>query len=84
MIVMSMINANQLVNGIWMGTVLSALGLFPGILQRIADAVAGMANPLPLRGPMRPNSRVEIQQPGWFAPLGAALTVASILAYGVR
>ena len=81
---MSMINANQLVNGIWMGTVLSALGLFPGILQRIADAVAGMANPLPLRGPMRPNSRVEIQQPGWFAPLGAALTVASILAYGVR
>jgi hypothetical protein len=84
MIVVSMINANQLVNGIWMGTVLIALGLFPAILQGIADAVLGMANTLPLRGPMRLNSRVEIQQPGWFAPLGAALTVASILAYSVR
>jgi hypothetical protein len=43
-----------------------------------------MANTLPLRGPMRLNSRVEIQQPGWFAPLGAALIVVSILAYSVR
>lgn len=84
MIVVSMINANQLVNGIWMGTVLIALGLFPAILQAIADGVAGMANKLPLRGPIRLNSRVEIQQPGWFAPLGAALIVASILAYSVR
>jgi hypothetical protein len=65
-----------------MGTVLITLGLFPAILQGIADAVAG--NTLPLRGPMRLNSRVEIQQPGWFAPLGAALIVVSILAYSVR
>ncbi len=81
MISLSMINTLQLVNGIWMGTVLLVLGLIPDIMQNLANAIADFEHALQFRASIRLNPRIQIRQPRWLAPIGAGMIVVTILAY---
>ncbi|MFZ0746247.1 MAG: hypothetical protein WAM85_17700 [Terracidiphilus sp.] len=84
MIILSVIGAAQLVNGVWMGTVLILLGLFPGLLQGFADAITRFAGALPFWYPVRSGDQVQIHQPRWFAAVGATLIVLTLFAYWAR
>ena len=80
-----MISAAQLVNGIWMGTVLIALALLPSLLENSSDALRRFGGAfLQIARPYRWRERVHYwtrrQQP-WLAALGAALIAASLLLY---
>lgn len=81
MIGLSVIGVGQLVNGLWMGTVLILLGLFPGLLQGFADAITRFAGTLPFWFPDCSSDHVQIHQPRWFAAVGAALVVLTLFAY---
>lgn len=81
MIYLSVIDATQLVNGVWMGTVLIILGLFPDLLQGFADAISNFAGRMPIWFPVRSSFRVQIHQRRWFAAVGAALIVLTLMAY---
>lgn len=75
-----MISYGQFINGIWMGTILLILGLVPGVVQKIAEAIASF--PGLLVSPYLKANRVKpnLRQPRWFAPLGMAIIAISFIA----
>lgn len=81
-----MIGPAQFVNGIWMGVVLIALGLLPGLFENLADALRKFTGlvfspaPIPSRLGTRPQ-RVPLKQQPWLAALGAAIIAATFILY---
>jgi hypothetical protein len=83
-----MISATQLVNGIWMGTVLIALGLLPGLLEHFSDLLQKLKGgfvPVAIQSRWRiQNRRMEVRRQPWLAVLGGVLIAASIVLYIVQ
>ena len=83
-----MIGATQLVNGIWIGTALIAIGLLPELLEHFSDSLqkfnAGFM-PVAIQSRWRvKNRRMTVRRQPWLAVLGGVLIAASILLYIVR
>jgi hypothetical protein len=76
-----MINVHRLINGVFMGSVLIALGLYPRLLQTLAEAVVAFSNQFPNGFPLASLSIMLFKQRRWFATIGAALIVLSFAAY---
>jgi hypothetical protein len=75
------IDLNQFTNGIFMGFVLISLGLVPGLYQNLAEGLLKFGNFAHSRLPVPIRTRTQFPQPRWFAPLGALVLVASIVAF---
>jgi hypothetical protein len=80
-----MIGPAQFVNGIWMGVVLIALGLVPGIFENLTDLlrnITGMSSPVPIpsRRPTQFQPVLPVRQP-WLAALGLIIIAATFLLY---
>ena len=84
-----MINAGQLVNGLWVGTVLIAIALIPGLFDRFTRAVSDVGNAFLFRTPSPARPRFSLRPPGrihamtvpWLAALGMAIVLFSAYAY---
>ncbi len=81
-----MIGPGQFVNGIWMGIVLIALGLLPGLFEDLADAlrkITGlMFSPVPIPSRLRTQTqRVPLKQQPWLAALGGAIIATTFILY---
>jgi hypothetical protein len=76
------IGPNQLVNGIWIGTILISLGLVPGLYQAVADGIMNFADLWTLRSTFPIRSRIQFQRPRRFAAIGVVLIVVTLLLYG--
>jgi hypothetical protein len=80
-----MICAAQFVNGIWMGTVLIALGLIPGLFQNLTDSlrkITGLSFPAPI--PTRWQTqmqKVPLKQQPWLVTLGVAIIATTVILY---
>ena len=79
-----MIGPAQFVNGIWMGIVLIALGLLPGILENLTDSCGN--SPAYLAGsnsipPATQFQQVPPKQQPLLAALGAAIIAATFILY---
>jgi len=77
----SVINSAQLVNGLWMGTILLILGLVPGILDQLTEALSRFSPSGLARFPAIRETRGASQRPIWLAGLGMAMIASSVLAY---
>jgi hypothetical protein len=71
----------QLINGLFMGSVLIALGLYPRLLQTLAEAIIAFSNQLPNGLPIVSVSITLFRRRRRFAAIGAALIVFSFAAY---
>ncbi len=82
-----MISAVQLVNGIWMGILLIALGLLPALLVHFSDSVrkSRVFWPIAIQSRLRVKiQRVQVERQPWLAALGAAIIAASVLLYATK
>ncbi len=75
------INVHELAMGVITGIAMIVLGILPGVFQAIAQAIFNSADRLMRRFPPASASPDQFRLPRWFAPLGAAVTAASFLAY---
>jgi hypothetical protein len=64
-----------------MGIGMILLGIIPGLLQTLADGVVGFADLINPRFQRRSRSRIEFNDPHWFALGGIALIALACLAY---
>jgi hypothetical protein len=80
-----MIGPAQFANGIWMGMVLIALGLIPGLFQNLTDSlrkILGTTLPAPI--PSRWQSQAEpaeLERQPWLAALGGVILAATVIVY---
>ena len=79
-----MIGNDQVVNGVWMGTILILLGMVPGLFQAIESGIGDLANLLTFRFAFPIRHRVSFKQPQWFATAGVLVIAATFLAYFAR
>lgn len=78
-----MIGPQQIVNGMWMGTILILLGL-PGLYQACCKAILRFANLLTLHAalPLRHLDLNEsVVQPRWLKSAGFVVLLVTFLAY---
>jgi len=75
------IKLNQVVFGVLIGSVLIALGLVPGLYQRLTEGVRDCHEMWSRRFPSPPHLYGQRHQPSWLAVLGAALIAVAVLAY---
>jgi hypothetical protein len=83
------IDSNQFVNGLWMGTILLVLGLIPGLLDRMIQGLIDAAAAAQFRfpHPVRARFLVDRAAPApfphrrWLAGAGIALIVLTAFAY---
>jgi hypothetical protein len=83
------IDSNQFVNGLWMGTILLLLGLIPGLFDRMIQGLidAGAATRFPF--PRTARVRFSAGHPApttfphrrWLTAAGMALIVLTVFAY---
>jgi hypothetical protein len=83
-----MIGPAQFVNGIWMGIVLIALGLIPGILENLTDLlrkITGMSSlaPIPSRWQAQ-GEPVQFKQQPWLAILGGIIIAATVILFSIN
>jgi hypothetical protein len=86
------IDSNQFVNGLWMGTILLVLGLIPGLLDRMVQGLidAGAATRFPFPRAMRIHFFADHAEPApfrhrrWLTAAGMVLIVLTAFAYIVR
>ena len=76
-----MIGTNQVVNGLWMGTILILLGLVPGLYQALGDGIAGFAHLLTFRHAFPSPQTATFDQPRWLVASGLLVMAATFLAY---
>ena len=83
-----MIGAAELVNGIWMGTILVALGMFPALFENVIDSMRKFADqfsPVPIPSRWKKQSQtVPLKQQPWLAVFGAAVIAAAVILYFVN
>jgi hypothetical protein len=76
------IDSGQLVNGLWMGSVLILLALAPESVQRCLEAIEHSVIARGLRPfPFLPRTPVAFAPPRWLAWAGVAVWVIAVLAY---
>jgi len=75
------IDSGQLVNGLWMGTVLILVGLIPNSPDRLAQGLSALQNPRPLRDLSRSRIKADIQQPRWLTAGGLTLIALPLAAF---
>jgi hypothetical protein len=83
------IDSSQFVNGLWMGTILLALGLIPGLLDRIIQVLIDAAafTQFRLSHPVRTRFLADRASPAafphrrWLAAAGMALIAFAVFAY---
>jgi hypothetical protein len=77
-----MIGTDQVINGVWVGTVLLLLGLVPGLYQSVVDGMRSMSTLIAVRIAFpRISSKEKIEQPYWFAAAGLAVLLVTFAAY---
>jgi hypothetical protein len=80
-----MIGPAQVVNGFWMGMVLIALGLIPGLFQNLTDSlrkIIGRTLPIPISSRWQTQVQpVELKQQLWLVVLGWAILAATMILY---
>lgn len=77
-----MIGTDQVINGVWVGTVLLLLGLVPGLYQSLVNGMRGMSTLIAVRVAFpRISSKEKIEQPYWFAAVGAVVLLITCAAY---
>jgi hypothetical protein len=80
-----MIGPAQVVNGFWMGMVLIALGLIPGLFQNLTDSlrkIIGTTLPIPIPSRWQTHVQpVELKQQLWLVVLGWAILAATMILY---
>ena len=67
-----------------MGSALIALGLYPRLVQTLAEAVIAFSNQFSNGLPLATVSITLFKQPRWFATIGTVLIVASFAAYFIH
>jgi hypothetical protein len=83
------IDSNQFVNGLWMGTILLVLGLIPGLLDRMIQGLidAGAATRFSFPRAVRMRFFADHAAPApfphrrWLTAAGMALIVLTVIAY---
>ena len=79
------INSGQLVNGLWMGTVLILISLAPGMVRRCLDALRFPGFPLTAlmarTFPFMQRTPIAFEPPRWLALVGVGIILATVLAY---
>ncbi len=75
-----MINVHQFINGLFVGTLMTALGLFPSFFQTLGETLTAFL--YKFRIPTI--SLVFVEQRRWFAVFGVALIIFSFAAYFTR
>lgn len=86
-----MISSGQFVNGLWLGTLLIALGLVPGVLESSTRALIVFSVTLQSRlrrdtgltVPALRSTRSLQRQPRWLAATGAAIILLALYGYTV-
>lgn len=77
-----MIGTDQVVNGVWVATVLLLLGLVPGLYQTLLDEISKSSNLVAIRTSIpRSSSKKQIAQPYWLAAAGMVVLLITCLAY---
>jgi hypothetical protein len=80
-----MIGPAQFVNGIWMGIVLIALGLIPGLFESLTDCLRKILGTTPLAPiPSRWQTQVEpvqLNRQTWLVVLGGMILAATVILY---
>jgi len=79
-----MINLHQLDVGVITGLGLIFIRYAPGAFQAVIDRIIRSADRLAGRDGQRSFPEGEFSPPGWLAPLGVGIVVASLVAYFVR
>jgi len=79
-----MVNIHQLINALFMGSALIALGLYPRLVQTLAEAVMAFSNLFSNGLRLASVSITLFKQPRWFATIGTVLIVVSFAAYSMR
>ena len=82
-----MINFEQLMTGMAMGTILLIMGLVPGLLDKWAEALTTLAEVLAFRlnrAPLASRTRTEFGEQRWLAALGMALIALSLYLFTSR
>jgi hypothetical protein len=78
----AVINSGQLVNGLWMGSVLILIALAPGLIQGCMDAVRHLSTTSSLRlFPFPQRMPATFEPPRWLAWAGVAIWLTAALAY---
>ena len=79
------IDAGQLGNGLWMGSVLILIALAPGLVQRCMDSIRFSRLRSMLPGmrlfPFLEQTPFAFEPPRWLPLVGVAIMLAAILAY---
>jgi hypothetical protein len=76
------IGAGELVNGLWMGSVLIFIALAPGMIERCLDAIQLAMIARRMRPfPSLPRTPIRFEPPRWLAWAGVAIMLAAVLAY---
>jgi hypothetical protein len=81
-----MIEPDQVVNGVWVATVLILLGLVPGLYQSLVEALSVVARQLVFLSPVPlSDSRVPppMPQPCWLTLAGAAILFLTVALYAI-
>lgn len=77
-----MIGTDQVINGVWVGTVLLLLGIVPGLYESLVDGMRSMSKLIAVQIAFpRMASRERIEQPYWFAAAGVAVLLITFAAY---
>jgi hypothetical protein len=77
-----MIGTDQVVNGVWVATVLLLLGLVPGLYHSLLDGISNISNLVAVRIPNpRFSQRTPVNQPYWFAAAGMIVLLLTVTAY---
>jgi hypothetical protein len=78
------INFEQLMTGMVMGTILIIIGIVPGLLEKWADGLSNIADLLLYRSPVRSHAGASFGEQRWLAALGMALIALSFFLFTAR
>jgi hypothetical protein len=76
-----MIDIQQLMTGVLVGTILMVIGLVPGFLDKSANAISSFAGLLLYRIAVESREPRQFAQHRWLAALGMALIALSVFLY---
>jgi hypothetical protein len=78
------INFEQLMTGMVMGSILIIIGMVPGLLEKWADGLSNLAETLFYRSPVRSRTGATFGEQRWLAALGMALIALSLFLFTTR
>lgn len=78
------INVHETVNGLLVGIFMIVAGLYPGLLQALAEHVGEFADRRTFRFASQIHSTVQFHHQRWIVALGTIVIAATLLAYFVK